>query len=405
MANNDLMPLSPIEDILADLRTGKLIVLVDDENRENEGDLVCAAEKITPEIVNFMLREARGYMCLALTGADCDRIDLQPQAALNTSLRGTPLTVTIDAHPRFGVGTGVSARDRAKTIQLAIDPSTRPEDFVRPGHINPLRARNGGVLERTGQTEGSIDLARMAGLHPSAVIIEIVREDGEMARPADLERFCAKHGLRMCSIEQIIEHRLARERLVSRLAPLEGTPIETPHGRFNLFAYQSATDALPHVALTVGGIGEMNGKGAVKRIEEPVLVRMHRRDLLGDIFDEASNPTGRELRASLRMIQRAGKGALVYLRPEGVGDGLRDRLLRIHRPEGVDANSPNLSVPRSSAKQPADMRDFGVGAQILLDLGLSRVRILTNHPKSLPGLHAFGLEVVEQVSIDPEGTA
>lgn len=401
VVNNNRMPLSPIEDILADLGAGKLVVLVDDEGRENEGDLVCAAEKITPEIINFMLTHARGYMCLALTGADCDRLELHAQSQQNTSLRGTPLTVAIDGHPRHGVGTGVSARDRARSIQLAIDARTTPDDFVRPGHINPLRARDGGVLERTGQTEGSVDLARLAGLHPSAVIIEIVREDGEMARRPDLEEFCARHRLRLCSVEQIIEHRLARERLIARLEPCEGTAIDTPYGRFNLFAYQSATDALPHVALTVGGVGETDGQGAVTRTEEPVLVRMHRRDLLGDIFDEASNPTGRELRASLSMIQRAGRGVLVYLRPEGVGDGLRDRLLRIQRPRSADMNVPDLTARNgvTGRNQPMDKRDFGIGVQILLDLGLSKVRILTNHPKTLPGLSAFGLEVVEQVPI------
>jgi len=398
------MPLSPIEDILEDLRAGKMIVLVDDEGRENEGDLVCAAARVTPEAINFMLTNARGYMCLALSGADCARLELQPQAPLNTSLRGTPLTVTIDGHPRHGVGTGVSARDRARTIELAIDSATTPDDFVRPGHINPLRARDGGVLERTGQTEGSVDLARLAGLHASAVIIEIVREDGEMARRPDLEKFCAKHNLRMCSVEEIIEYRLARERLIARIEPCEGTAIETPYGRFNLIAYQSATDALPHVALTVGGVGETNGKGAVKRIDEPVLVRMHRRDLLGDIFDEASNPTGRELRSAMRMIQRAGRGVLVYLRPEGVGDGLRERLLRIQRPLHGDVNTPDLTSRRSAdaRARPMDKRDFGIGVQILLDLGLSKVRILTNHPKTLPGLHAFGLEVVDQVPIVEE---
>jgi len=398
------MPLSPIEDILEDLRAGKMAVLVDDEDRENEGDLICAAEKVSPETINFMLREARGYLCLSLTGADCDRLDLHPQTAVNTSLRGTPLTVAIDGHPKHGVGTGVSASDRAKTIRLAIDVSTGPEDFVRPGHVNPLRAREGGVLARTGQTEGSVDLARLAGLHPSAVIIEIVREDGEMARRPDLDRFCERHGIRMCSVEQVIEYRLARERLIHRIPPEQGAPIETPYGPFTLIAFQTATDPLPHVALTVGGIGALNGQGRAKTIEEPTLVRMHRRDLLGDIFDECSNPTGRDLRGALRMIQREGRGVLVYLRPEGYGGDLRDRLLRIQRPATDDVNVPDLTRPEGvgGRAQPMDKRDFGVGVQILLDLGLRNLRLLTNHPKTLPGLHGFGIDVVEQIPIDPE---
>ncbi len=398
------MPFHSIEDILEDLRQGRMVVLVDDENRENEGDLICPAERVTPEIINFMLANARGYLCLSLTTGDCDRLDLHPQSAFNTSMRGTPLTVSIDGHPKHGVGTGVSARDRTKTIHLAIDPATSPDDFVRPGHINPLRARDGGVLVRTGQTEGSVDLARLAGFHSSAVIIEIVREDGEMARLPDLERFCENHGLKMCSVEQVIAYRLARERLIERLDPRAGSPIETPYGRFNLIAYRTPTDPLPHVALTVGGVGNLNGRGGPTRIDEPVLVRMHRRDLLGDIFDDVSNPTGAQLRASLRMIQRSGRGALVYLRPEGIGSDLRGRLQRIQRPALDDVNTPDLTRPEGIGGKtlPIDQRDIGVGVQILLDLGLSKVRILTNHPKNLPGLAAYGLEVVEQIPIEAE---
>ncbi len=392
------MPLSPIPEILDDLRAGRIIVLVDDEARENEGDFVCAAEKVTPEIINFMTRVGAGYLCVPLTGADCDRLALVPQASSNSSLWGTPLTVTVDGHPRHGVGTGVSAFDRVKTIELLIDPGTTPEDFVRPGHINPLRARPGGVLVRTGQTEGAVDLARLAGLHPSAVLIEVVCEDGHMARMADLERICAKHELKMCSVEQIIEYRLERESLVTRMDPVEGTLIDTPQGKFNLIAYESSIDPLPHLALTVGGIG---GVGNGPEIDEPVLVRMHRRDLLGDIFDEATNPTGKSLRASMRMIQEAGRGALVYLRPEGAGESLSDRLLRIRRPQHDDVNAPDLTRRDGVAAraQPMDQRDFGIGGQILLDLGLRRLRILTNHPKTLRGLHGFGLEIVEQVPI------
>lgn len=395
---------APIPEILEDLRAGRLIVLVDDERRENEGDLICAAEKITPQLVNFMVRAGGGYLCLALTGHDCDRLALSPQSAENSSLFGTPFTVSVDTHPRHGVGTGVSAPDRARTIRLLIDPLSRPDDFVRPGHINPLRARDGGVLVRTGQTEGSVDLMRLAGMHPSAVLIEIVHESGEMARLPELQLFCDKYGMKMCSVEQIIEHRLAREALVSRIEPVAGTPLETPYGKFNLIAYQSSIDALPHLALTIGGVGELDAKGNVQRIDEPVLVRVHRRDLLGDVFEELSNPTGRDLRQSLRMIQQAGRGAVVYLRPEGFGDGLRERLQRVHRPQAVNSNKnqPDLTSAGGVAAraQPIEQREIGIGGQILRDLGLSKLRILTNSPKSqYPGLHAFGLEIVEEFAI------
>ena len=395
------MSLTPIPEILDELRAGRVIVLVDDENRENEGDFICAAEKVCVEIINFMTRVGGGYLCVPLTGEDCDRLELVPQASVNTSLRGTPLTVSIDGHPRHDVGTGISARDRVKTIQLLIDSATGPDDFVRPGHINPLRARAGGSLVRTGQTEGSVDLARLAGLHPSAVLIEIVRPDGEMARMPELEKICAEHDLRMCSVEQIIQYRLARECLVKRIPPEEGALITTPEGEFTLIAYQSTIDPLPHLALTVGGVGAPSANGAVAGSDEPTLVRMHRRDLLGDIFHEAANPTGESLHASMRMIQDAGRGVLVYLRPEGCGEGWRNRLQSISRPGAEDVNSPDLTRADGVAGRvrPMDHRDFGTGSQILRDLGLHKLRVLTNSPKTLPGLHAFGLEIVEHVPI------
>jgi 3,4-dihydroxy 2-butanone 4-phosphate synthase/GTP cyclohydrolase II len=395
------MPLSPIPDILDDMRSGKLVVLVDDEDRENEGDFICAAEMVTPELINFMTRVGAGYLCVPLTGDDCDRLDLGPQAASNTSLFGTPLTVSVDGHPRHGVGTGVSAADRVRTIELLIDDHTTPDDFVRPGHINPLRARDGGVLVRTGQTEGSVDLARLAGMRPSAVLIEVVNEDGTMARMPHLESLCDRHEMRMCSVEQIIEYRLARERLVHRMDPITGTGIRTPYGPFNLIAYQSAIDPLPHLVLTVGGVGDLDENGRVRPIDEPVPVRMHQRDLLGDIFEESTNPTGRSLRSSMKMLQEMGRGALVYLRPERVGDGLRDRLQQIRRPAGTDVNVPDLTrVDGVAARaQPMDQREFGIGGQILNDLGLSRLRVMTNNPRSMPGLGAFGLEIVDRIAI------
>jgi 3,4-dihydroxy 2-butanone 4-phosphate synthase/GTP cyclohydrolase II len=398
------MVLSAIPEILQDLRAGRVVVLVDDERRENEGDLVCAAEKVTPATLNFMMRTGGGYLCVALTGEDCDRLELLPQAPYNTSPHGTALTVSVDLHPRFGARTGVSASDRAAAIRRLIDPHSAPEDFVRPGHVNPLRAREGGVLVRTGQTEGSVDLARLAGLHASAAIIEVMREDGEMARMPELQELCAEHGLRMCSVEQVIEYRLARECLVERLPPQQGTPIETPWGAFTLIAYRSTIDPVPHLALVTGGVGALDESGRPRETPGPVLVRMHRRDLLGDIFEERTRPTGVELRAALRMIQREGRGALVYLRPEGAGDDLRARLQRIRRSPADDANEPDLTRGDGVAARthPMDRREYGIGGQILRDLGLRRLRLLTNHPKSLPGLAGFGLEIVEQISIQAE---
>jgi len=392
------MPLASIPELLDDLRDGRVIVLVDDENRENEGDFVCAAEFITPATLNFLTRVGGGYLCVALDGRTCDRLELGPQAPLNTSLRGTPFTISVDGHPKHGVGTGISAADRVATIRLLVDPKSRPDDFVRPGHINPLRARDGGVLVRTGQTEGSVDLCRLAGLSPAAALIEVVREDGEMARLPDLEKTCAAHGLRMGSVEQIIEWRLARETLIERMEPIDGTEIATPEGPFRLFAWRSSIDALPHLALTFGGVGVPDANGRVAEIDDSVLVRMHRREILGDVFGVTFNggDHGQEtIRRSLRAIRTAGRGALVYLRSEGSGFDLPDRIQRIHRPGSADVNVPDLTSPAGigARAHPMDLRQFGIGGQILRDLGLRRLRLLSNHPRALPGLHGFGLEL------------
>lgn len=391
------MALAMIEEVLHDLREGKVIVLIDDEDRENEGDFVVATEHITVDLINFLTRVGGGYLCVAMTGEDCDRLELGPQVANNTSVRGTPFTISVDGHPRHGISTGISAVDRVKTLRLLVDADSSPDDFVRPGHTNPLRARDGGVLARTGQTEGSVDLCRLAGLKPSAVIIEVVLEDGEMARVPDLEKLCEKHGFKMCSVEQIIKYRLARESLVHRMEPICGTPIEIPYGVFNLIAYHSTIDAVPHLALTIGGVGELDEYGSAKPIEEPTLVRVHRRNLLGDIFDATDHPSGRELRASLKMIAQAGRGALVYLRPEQYGDEFIDRLQRIQRPE-QDVNVPDLTV----AEKPMDRRDYGTGVQIIRDLGLRKLKLLTNHPKHLRALHGFGVDITEQIPIELE---
>ena len=388
---------TPIPEILDDVRAGKLVILVDAEDRENEGDLVLAAQFATPEMVNRITRLAAGYLCLSMTEQDCDRLALHPQSMTNTSLRGTPFTVSIDGHPKHGVGTGISADDRSKTIQMAIDPMFVPEDFVRPGHINPLRSRDGGVLVRTGQTEGGVDLARMAGCYPSALVIEIVREDGKMARREDLEQFSAEHGIRMCSIAQLIEHRLREERLVKRLVPAAGETIETEFGVFNLIAFESVVDPLPQLALTVGDIGALGPDGVVIENDDPALVRMHRRNLLGDIFADVSTspegPTSKALHASMRAIQREGRGAIVYLRPSGMGGSGEEWRQRLITSKDSDAEAASTQL--------ADhQRDFGVGSQILRALGLSKLRLLTNHHKELPGLDAFGIEITEHVALD-----
>jgi 3,4-dihydroxy 2-butanone 4-phosphate synthase/GTP cyclohydrolase II len=383
--------LAAIREVLDDLRAGRPVVLVDDEDRENEGDLVLPAQFVTPERIAFMLREARGYLCLSLAERDCDRLALGPQASTNTSARGTPFTVSIDGHPRHGVTTGVSAAERARTIHLAIDPRSTPEDFVRPGHVNPLRSRDGGVLVRTGQTEGSLDLCRLAGLYPAAVIIEILRDDGEVARRADLERFCHTHAVRMCSIAQIVAHRLARESLVRRLEPAAGVPLRTGEGEFTLIAYESAVDPLPHLVLTIGGVGAPGPEARAGVIEEPVLVRVHRAHILGDVFGDAeSSPEGATaglLRASMRAIRDAGRGAIVYLRPEGPGDGVVERL------------GPGRGRWTAEGRISTAQREIGVGSQVLRDLGLRRLRLLTNRQTDMPALDGFGLEVVERVPL------
>lgn len=397
---------SPISAILDDLRHGKMVVLTDDENRENEGDLVLPAQFTTPEAVTFMLKEAKGYMCLSLTEADCDRLELVPQATQNTSVRGTAFTVSIDGHPRHGFTTGVSARERARCILMAIDPASKPEDFVRPGHINPLRSRDGGVLVRTGQTEGSIDLCRLAGLAPAAVIIEIMKDDGEMARVPDLESFCARHNLKMCSVAQIIEHRLERESLVRRLEPLRGRPLRTPFGEFKAFAFESLVDPLPHLVLCAGGVGDLDVSGRLVDSDQPTLVRMHRRHLLGDVFGDLESsdggPTGEVLRDSMRAVARAGRGAIVYLRSMPGGDGLEAQLQ--HARQAVPtpgSDTPDLTraaIAPASTATPMSQREFGIGGQILRALGVRKLRLLTNHRRDLPGLDSFGLEIVEHVS-------
>ena len=395
----------PIPEILDDLQAGKMIVLVDDEQRENEGDLVCAAEFVTPQLINFMISQGRGVLCLAMDGHTCDRLELNPQSLVNTALHGTAFTVSIDADKRFGVTTGVSAADRAKTIRVAIDDATRPTDLKRPGHINPLRAREGGVLVRAGQTEGSVDLCRLAGLKPAGVIIEIMNEDGSMARLDDLKKLCAKHELKMCSVADIIHYRLGREHLVERI---DEASFESELGRFNLIAYRSAVDALPHVALVCGDVGTVDTAGVPIEITDPVLVRMHSQNLLGDVFCDAGQASGRTLHQAMGMIQRQGRGAVVYLRHEGMGSGLLKRLQTMHLPHedgshDVDRPRVGTGVSQASAEepdQPAPKRDYGIGSQILRDLGIRKLRLLTNHPVRPTALEGFGLEITEFVPVE-----
>ena len=419
------MPFSPIPEILDELRAGRMVVLTDDERRENEGDLVLPAQFTSTEAVTFMLAEAKGYLCLSLTEADCDRLDLVPQAVTNTSVRGTAFTVSIDGHPRHGFTTGVSAKERAKCIRMAIDPTYGAAHFVRPGHINPLRSRDGGVLVRTGQTEGSVDLCRLAGLQPAALIMEVMRDDGEMARVPDLEVFCRKHRLKMCSVNQIIEHRLARESLVRRLEPLSGVPLHTSEGAFTLHLFESLVDLQPQVVITAGDVGVASPSGVVADDPRPTLVRMHRRNLLGDVFGDlgaagSDESSGETLRAAMRMIQREGRGVVVYLRSSRMGDtaggitggldaalgvdGLEQRLHTLRRPGGSGGqDEPDLPAAHDGSaaarSTPRSHREFGIGGQILRALGLHKLRLITNHTTAMPGLDAFALEVVERVPV------
>lgn len=389
------MPLSPIPEILEELKAGKMIVLVDDEDRENEGDLVMSAEKVTPAAINFMLTHARGVICLSLTPERCDKLQLHPQSERNTARLGTAFTVTVDAHPRFGVGTGVSAKDRATTIQVAAAEDAQPQDLLRPGHINPLRSREGGVLVRAGQTEGSVDLVRLAGMKSAAVICEVMRPDGEMARRPDLETFCREHDLKMCSIAELISYRLKREQFVKRI---QSVALPTRWGVFQLHAYQSAIDPQPHLALCKGGVGDLDAAGRPIVHDEPVLVRVHSECLTGDVFGSARCDCGPQLSAAMEMIEREGKGVLVYLRQEGRGIGLANKLHAYALQEkGLDTVEANQRLGL-----PVDKRDYGIGSQILRDLGLRKIRIMTNNPKKIYGIEGYGLTVVEELPIRVE---
>jgi 3,4-dihydroxy 2-butanone 4-phosphate synthase/GTP cyclohydrolase II len=373
----------PIEDAIADIKAGKMIILVDDDDRENEGDLVCAAEKVTPEIVNFMATHARGLICLALDSKRTEQLNLPLMVAHNETEHGTNFTVSIEA--ATGVTTGISAADRAHTILTAMQPSASSNDLVRPGHIFPLRANEGGVLKRAGHTEGAVDLSRLAGCRPGGVICEIMNPDGTMARYPELREFADLHGMRLSTIADLIEYRKQHESFVSVHA--EAT-MPTEFGSFNIFVFHNELDAKDYVALVKGQW----------RVEEPVLVRVHSQCLTGDVFGSQRCDCGPQLQAAMRLVEAEGRGVILYLPQEGRGIGLLNKIKAYRlQEEGMDTVEANHHLGFKD-----DLRDYGIGAQMLHQLGVRKMRLMTNNPRKIVGIEGHGLEVVERVSLETE---
>ena len=378
------MSFGTVAQAIADIRAGKLVIVADDERRENEGDLVGAAEMVTPAMINFMITHARGLICVPLTPQRCQALGLPQMTEHNSESHETAFTISVDAAARFGVTTGISAADRAATIRVLIDPVTAPSDLRRPGHIFPLRARPGGVLQRVGQTEASVDLARLAGLYPAGVICEILNPDGSMARRPDLERFAAEHNITFITVAQLVAYRLKHERLVHRIADAR---LPTPFGEFRIIGYRNDVDDAEHVALVYGEVAGKRG----------TLVRMHSKCLTGDVFGSARCDCGWQLHSAMRMIAQEGGGVVVYLDQEGRGIGLLNKLKAY---ELQDQGADTVQANEQLGFKP-DLRNYGIGAQILLDLGLSSIRVLTNNPMKLVGLEGYGLEIVERLPIVP----
>ncbi len=380
------MRFGTVEQAIADIKAGKLILVADDEDRENEGDLICAAQLVTPELVNFMIRKAGGWICLALTGDRADQLQLPQQSKDNNEEHRTAFTVSIDAAARFGVTTGISAQDRARTIQVAVDPATVPADLRRPGHIPPLRARDGGVLQRVGHTEAAVDLARLAGLYPAGVVCEVLNEDGTTSRRPQLEKFAEEHGLTFITVAQLVAHRLKSERLVQRVAEAR---LPTEFGVWKVIGYRNDVDDHEHVALVFGDVDEAS-----------TLVRMHSKCLTGDVFHSLRCDCGWQLHTAMKTISDQGRGVIVYLDQEGRGIGLLNKLKAYELQDtGIDTVEANEQLGFKP-----DLRNYGIGAQILLDLGLKKIRPLTNNPRKLVGLEGYGLEVEDRVAIVPIAT-
>lgn len=373
-----------IEDALKDIKAGRAIVVVDDENRENEGDIICAAQFATPDMINFMAVEARGLICLAMTGDRLDELDLPLMVHKNTDSNQTAFTVSIDAHPRLGVSTGISAEDRARTIQVAINPASRPEDLNRPGHIFPLRARDGGVLKRAGHTEAAVDLSRLAGLYPAGVICEIQNDDGSMARLPQLVDYARKFDLKIISIADLISYRLKNDRFVYRETVAQ---LPTEFGQFDIYAYRNTMDSTEHVAIVKGDPKDF--------ADQPVMVRVHSECLTGDALGSLRCDCRMQLIAALKMINNAGRGVVIYLRQEGRGIGLVNKLKAYSLQDiGLDTVEANERLGF-----PADLRDYGMGAQMLNDLGVHAIRLITNNPRKIAGLKGYGLEIVDRVPL------